>query len=142
MISVHKARRNLRPTVVVVCYIVCEVRDQIQQASVDVESRGCLGRDCEEHEGCECQLHVAGGAEAAVKKGLRVRGYVSVVIACPYSGRVDYKKVREVSKALVDMGCYEVSLGDTVGMGTPYEVAEMIEEVKKSVPVEKLAVSS
>ncbi|KAJ8522076.1 hypothetical protein ONZ45_g1263 [Pleurotus djamor] len=87
----------------------------------------------------ESLARLAPVTEAAVKKGLRVRGYVSVVIACPYSGRVDYKKVREVSKALVDMGCYEVSLGDTVGMGTPYEIAEMIEEVKKSVPVEKLA---
>ncbi|KAG9226886.1 hypothetical protein CCMSSC00406_0003441 [Pleurotus cornucopiae] len=78
-------------------------------------------------------------AEQAIKNGLRVRGYVSVVIACPYSGKTDYGKVREVAKELLDMGCYEVSLGDTVGMGTPDEVAEMIEEVKKSVPVEKLA---
>ncbi|KAJ8700888.1 Zuotin [Pleurotus ostreatus] len=78
--------------------------------------------------------------EQAIKNGLRVRGYVSVVIACPYSGKTDYGKVREVAKELLNMGCYEVSLGDTVGMGTPDEVAEMIEEVKKSVPVEKLAV--
>ncbi|KAF4603089.1 hypothetical protein EYR38_003494 [Pleurotus pulmonarius] len=78
-------------------------------------------------------------AEQAIKNGLRVRGYVSVVIACPYSGKTDYNKVREVAKELLEMGCYEVSLGDTVGMGTPNEVAEMIEEVKKSVPVEKLA---
>ncbi|KAG5644841.1 hypothetical protein DXG03_007568 [Asterophora parasitica] len=78
-------------------------------------------------------------ARTALDKGLRVRGYVSVVIACPYSGAVDYKRVREVAKALADMGCYQVSLGDTVGQGTPERVAEMIEEVKKSVPVEKLA---
>ncbi|KAJ7224756.1 hypothetical protein C8J57DRAFT_1440167 [Mycena rebaudengoi] len=68
-------------------------------------------------------------ARAALDQGLRVRGYVSVVIACPYSGKVDYVRVREVSKAL----------GDTVGMGTPNEVSEMIEEVKKSVAVERLA---
>ncbi|RDB28274.1 Hydroxymethylglutaryl-CoA lyase [Hypsizygus marmoreus] len=78
-------------------------------------------------------------ARAALDRGLRVRGYVSVVIACPYSGQVDYKRVRDVAKALADMGCYEVSLGDTVGQGTPEKVAEMIEEVKKSVPVENLA---
>ncbi|KAF9492700.1 aldolase [Pleurotus eryngii] len=78
-------------------------------------------------------------AEQAIKNGLRVRGYVSVVITCPYSGKTDYGKVREVAKELLDMGCYEVSLGDTVGMGTPDEVAEMIGEVRKSVPVEKLA---
>jgi len=62
-----------------------------------------------------------------------------VVIACPYSGQVDYKRVRDVAKELIDMGCYEVSLGDTVGMGTPAQVSEMIEEVTKAVPVEKLA---
>lgn len=74
-------------------------------------------------------------------RGLRVRGYVSVVIVCPYSGKVDYKRVREVATALADMGCYEVSLGDTVGRGRPHEVAEMLEEVKLGVPVHKLAVS-
>lgn len=75
----------------------------------------------------------------ALDKGLRVRGYVSVVIACPYSGKVDYTRVRHVAKALLDMGCYEISLGDTVGRGTPHSVTDMIEEVKKSVPVENLA---
>jgi hydroxymethylglutaryl-CoA lyase len=54
---------------------------------------------------------------------------------------VDYKRVRDVARELIDMGCYEVSLGDTVGMGTPAQVSEMIEEVKKAMPVEKLAVS-
>ncbi|KAF7342170.1 hypothetical protein MVEN_01804800 [Mycena venus] len=78
-------------------------------------------------------------AKAALDQGLRVRGYVSVVIACPYSGQVDYARVRDIAKALIDMGCYEVSLGDTVGMGTPTQVSEMLEEVKKSIPVEKLA---
>ena len=59
---------------------------------------------------------------------------------CPFSGKVDYRRVREVAKELLDMGCYEVSLGDTVGKGTPATIAEMLEEVKKAVPVEKLAV--
>jgi len=77
---------------------------------------------------------------AALDKKLRVRGYVSVVIACPFSGRVDYKHVREVAKELMEMGCYEVSLGDTVGQGRPHEIGEMLEEVKRSVPVERLAV--
>ncbi|KAF6744336.1 hypothetical protein DFP72DRAFT_826186 [Ephemerocybe angulata] len=82
---------------------------------------------------------IAAVTEAATKHGLRVRGYVSVVIACPYSGRTDYHKVREVASALLNMGCYEVSLGDTVGMGRPHEVAEMLDVVKRSVPVEQLA---
>ncbi|KAF7327398.1 Hydroxymethylglutaryl-lyase [Mycena kentingensis (nom. inval.)] len=71
--------------------------------------------------------------------GLRVRGYVSVVVACPYTGQVDYKVVRNVSEKLIGMGCYEISLGDTVGMGTPSQISDMLEEVKKSVPVEQLA---
>lgn len=80
-------------------------------------------------------------ARTALDNGLRVRGYVSVVIACPYTGKVDFKKVREVAKELLEMGCYEVSLGDTVGQGTPFEVSEMIAEVVKDVPISKLAVS-
>ena len=78
-------------------------------------------------------------ARAALNNNLRVRGYVSCVIACPYSGKVDFKRVREVTKELFEMGCYEVSLGDTVGVGTPREVGEMLEEVKKEVAVDKLA---
>jgi hydroxymethylglutaryl-CoA lyase len=77
----------------------------------------------------------------ALDKGLRVRGYVSMVIVCPFEGKTDPKRVRDVTKELLDMGCYEVSLGDTVGRGRPHEVAEMLEEVKKAVLVDKLAVS-
>lgn len=90
----------------------------------------------------ESLLRLAPVTRAALDHGLRVRGYVSVVIACPYTGLVNYSRVREVAKELIEMGCYEVSLGDTVGMGTTFQVAEMIEEVKKSVPSEKLAVSA
>jgi len=75
----------------------------------------------------------------ALDKGLRVRGYVSMVIVCPFEGKTDPKRVRDVTKELVDMGCYEVSLGDTVGRGRPHEVAEMLEEVKKAIPVDRLA---
>jgi hydroxymethylglutaryl-CoA lyase len=89
----------------------------------------------------ESLARLAPVARMALDNGLRVRGYVSVVIACPYSGRVDPKQVRDVAKELYEMGCYEVSLGDTVGMGTPAQVSEMIEEVKKAIPVQKLAVS-
>ena len=77
----------------------------------------------------------------ALDKGLRVRGYLSMVIECPFEGKTDPKRVRDVTKELLDMGCYEVSLGDTVGRGRPHEVAEMLEEVKKTIPVDQLAVS-
>ncbi|KAI0252839.1 hypothetical protein BJV78DRAFT_1199337 [Lactifluus subvellereus] len=75
----------------------------------------------------------------ALDKGIRVRGYVSVVITCPYSGKVDYKSVRDVTKELLDMGCYEVSLGDTTGTGNPTSVGEMLDVTVGANPVEKLA---
>jgi len=77
----------------------------------------------------------------ALENGLRVRGYLSVVIACPYSGPADYRKVRDLTKELLDMGCYEVSLGDTTGVGNPHSISEMLNTVMSTNPVEKLAVS-
>lgn len=77
----------------------------------------------------------------ALEKGLRVRGYLSVVISCPYSGPVDYRKVRDLTKQLLNMGCYEVSLGDTTGVGNPHSISEMLTTVISTNPVEKLAVS-
>ncbi|KAK7062797.1 hypothetical protein VNI00_000288 [Paramarasmius palmivorus] len=87
----------------------------------------------------ESLARLAPVARSALDLGLRVRGYVSVVIACPYSGAVDPVKVREVAKELIEMGCYEVSLGDTVGMGAPHQISEMLEEVKKDIPVDRIA---
>jgi hydroxymethylglutaryl-CoA lyase len=78
-------------------------------------------------------------ARAALDAGLRVRGYVSVVVTCPYSGRVDPRRVRDVSRELMQMGCYEVSLGDTTGAGTPASVRAMLDEVAKEVDVGILA---
>src|SRR5476651_956037 len=77
--------------------------------------------------------------EAAQKHGMKVRGYVSTVIACPYDGKVAPSKVAEVSERLFRMGCYEVSLGDTIGVGTPAECVAMIDAVAAKVPREKLA---
>jgi hydroxymethylglutaryl-CoA lyase len=76
----------------------------------------------------------------AKEKGLRVRGYVSTVITCPFEGSVQPTRVREVGKELLDMGCYEVSLGDTVGTGTEMTVRALMEEVGRSLPMDKLAV--
>ncbi len=75
---------------------------------------------------------------AALDAGLRVRGYISVVLGCPYEGEVSPHQVAEVAQRLFDMGCYEVSLGDTVGMGTPVKTQRMIEAVCAHVPVERL----
>jgi hydroxymethylglutaryl-CoA lyase len=76
---------------------------------------------------------------AARAANVRVRGYVSCVLGCPYEGEVPPAKVAEVAAALFDRGCYEISLGDTIGVGTPNRTKEMIETVAARVAVEKLA---
>ena len=73
------------------------------------------------------------------KHGIRVRGYVSCVLGCPYEGEVAPGRVAEVAAALYEMGCYEVSLGDTIGVGTPGKTRAMIEACAKRVPIGKLA---
>ncbi|WP_444891499.1 hydroxymethylglutaryl-CoA lyase [Microbulbifer sp. DLAB2-AA] len=78
--------------------------------------------------------------EKAKQDGIPVRGYVSCVLGCPYEGDIDPAKVAEVSAALLEMGCYEISLGDTIGVGTPEAAKRMLEQVMARVPVEKLAV--
>ncbi len=77
--------------------------------------------------------------EAARQNGIRVRGYVSCVLGCPYQGEVPPAAVAEVAARLAEMGCYEISLGDTIGVGTPASVARMLDEVTLLVPVERLA---
>lgn len=77
--------------------------------------------------------------EAANKAGIPVRGYVSTVLGCPYEGDIAPQQVAKVAKALADMGCYEISLGDTIGVGTPLKAKRMLEAVASQVPVEKLA---
>lgn len=77
---------------------------------------------------------------AAVARGLRVRGYVSCVLGCPYEGDVSAAAVAHVAGMLHGMGCYEVSLGDTIGVGTPMKAQAMIVAVAGVVPVERLAV--
>jgi hydroxymethylglutaryl-CoA lyase len=77
--------------------------------------------------------------EAARKSNMRVRGYISCVVGCPYEGAIVPHKVAEVAGALYDMGCYEISLGDTIGVGTPGRTQAMIEACAKRVPAAKLA---
>lgn len=77
--------------------------------------------------------------ERAKADGIRVRGYVSCVLGCPYDGDVAPQAVVDVSKTLFDLGCYEVSLGDTIGVGTPSKARQMLRAVAGSVPMPKLA---
>jgi len=77
--------------------------------------------------------------EAAKKAEVKVRGYVSCVLGCPYQGEVAPQAVAEVARALYEMGCYEISLGDTIGAGTPDKAKAMIEAVAKHLPLKKIA---
>jgi hydroxymethylglutaryl-CoA lyase len=76
--------------------------------------------------------------EAAAARKLPARGYVSCVLACPFEGEVAPAKVAEVAKALYELGCYEVSLGDTIGAGTPAKAQAMLAACAKHIPIEKL----
>lgn len=77
--------------------------------------------------------------EAAKAAHIRVRGYVSCALGCPYEGAIRPAAVAEVARKLVDLGCYEISLGDTIGVGTPKQTLEMLQAVGAEVPVTKLA---
>ncbi len=70
---------------------------------------------------------------------MRIRGYISCAVGCPYEGEVSPQAVADIAKALNAMGCYEISLGDTIGVGTPGKVQAMIAAVARDVPVERLA---
>ncbi len=77
--------------------------------------------------------------DEAIRQGLRVRGYVSCVLGCPYEGEIAPDAVATVARALADMGCYEISLGDTVGTGTPGKAGAMVATVTEELPVGMLA---
>ncbi len=76
---------------------------------------------------------------AATSAGMRVRGYVSVVWGCPYEGEVKVERVVELCRTLVDLGIYQLSLGDTIGVGTPGQTARILEALTRHIQVEQLA---
>ncbi len=75
----------------------------------------------------------------AKEHNIRVRGYVSCVLGCPYEGEINPRKVAEVTKKLFELGCYEVSLGDTIGTGTPLKAQKMLTQCTEIASVETLA---
>ena len=77
--------------------------------------------------------------EQAQAQAIKVRGYVSCVLGCPYEGEVSVAKVAAVAQQLYQMGCYEISLGDTIGIGTPLKAQRMMDAVAQQIPIEKLA---
>jgi len=88
----------------------------------------------------ESLQHFQGVIRGAREKGLKVRGYVSCVVGCPYEGHVEPGRVAEVAAAMADLGCYEISLGDTIGVGTPGSIKKMLDAVLAVLPASCLAV--
>jgi hydroxymethylglutaryl-CoA lyase len=78
--------------------------------------------------------------DQAKADGVRVRGYVSTVLGCPYQGDVPVTDVVRVARQMHDLGCYEISLGDTIGIGTPLKARAMLRAVASEVPMQALAV--
>lgn len=77
--------------------------------------------------------------EAAKAHDIKIRGYISCALGCPYEGEISPHKVAEVAKTLFELGCYEISLGDTIGVGTPKKAVQMIDRVAQKIPVERIA---
>lgn len=77
--------------------------------------------------------------EKALENDLRIRGYISCVLGCPYEGHIDPGNVVDVAEKLLAMGCYEISLGDTIGAGTPVRARQLVEQVACAVGLERLA---
>lgn len=78
-------------------------------------------------------------AKAAKKNKIKVRGYLSTVFGCPYEGKVNPKKVYKLVERLLDLGIYEISLGDTIGVATPNQVHDVLKGLKKVCPMNKIA---
>jgi len=110
--------------------------DEIAVFSAASETFSGKNTNCSIAEGLERFREVC---DAARHRNVRVRGYVSCVLGCPYEGEVASGTVAEVAGRLLDLGCYEVSLGDTIGVGTPGKTRAMIEAVARRVPVDRLA---
>ena len=77
--------------------------------------------------------------QKASMANIRVRGYISCVAGCPYQGDVDNHRIKDITSALLSMGCYEVSLGDTIGVATPEITERLLTELLKTIPPQKLA---
>ena len=79
-------------------------------------------------------------AEQALANGIKLRGYISCVVGCPYEGSVNSETVAMIANQLLAMGCYEISLGGTIGVGTPGDIEKLLARLLKDIPAEKLAV--
>ena len=110
--------------------------DEVAVFGAASESFSRTNINCSVAESCERFRPVVA---RAVAEGVPVRGYVSCVTDCPYEGAVAPKAVAAVARELLDLGCYEISLGDTIGKGTPESVSAMLDAVLALVPAERIA---
>jgi hydroxymethylglutaryl-CoA lyase len=78
--------------------------------------------------------------ERAMEDGIAVRGYISTVLGCPYQGAVDTADVVRLARTLKEMGCYEISLGDTIGVGTAHAARSLVKAVASEIPMQAIAV--
>ncbi len=111
--------------------------DEVSIFTAASESFNKKNINCSIDESIERFLPVIEAAKAA---NIPVRGYVSCIVGCPYEGHIEPSAVATVSKKLIDLGCYEISLGDTIGVGTPGSMNKMLDAVLDISPAEKLAV--
>lgn len=88
----------------------------------------------------ESLQYIADMTEIAKQQNILTRGYISCALGCPYEGKIDPARVADLAEKLVELGCYEISLGDTIGVGTPLQTKKMLQMVLDKVPVEKVAV--
>jgi len=110
--------------------------DEVVVFGAATESFSKRNTNCTIDEGLARFSEVCAGA---IARGLRVRGDISVCLACPYEGEVKPAHVTRVARELYAMGCYEITICDTIGAGTPGKTRAVIEDVAKYVPIEKLA---
>lgn len=92
--------------------------------------------NCSIDESLETYSHIV---KMALQDGVQIRGYLSNILGCPYQGKVAVTSVIEISNRLLEMGCYEVSLCDTTGVGTPRQAQQLIQQIKQEVPVGLIA---
>lgn len=85
-------------------------------------------------------MHFREILEITQQKNIRVRGYISTVFSCPYQGSICVSQVTSISRQLIDMGCYEISLGDTIGTGTAKQVTNLLNALRQEIAIEKIAV--
>jgi hydroxymethylglutaryl-CoA lyase len=110
--------------------------DEVAVFAAASESFSQRNINCDIDASIERFIPVLGQARGA---GLRVRGYVSCVLGCPYEGAIAPSAVLRVSERLLELGCYEISLGDTIGVGTPGSMAKLLEALLACLPREQLA---